>query len=81
MTPQTCPDCNLVSHNRLPKMTEIRIFHQGVGKNWPQNGLSRNGRVNFFECPKILRAWLQFDGKNVQLQALCLPDGGAKKRL
>ena len=81
MTLITCPDCNSDSHNRLPKMTKNRVFHLGVGINRPQNGLFRNGRVKFFKCPKILRAELQFDGKNLLLRGLCLPDGGAKKGL
>ena len=45
---QMCPDCNWVRQNRPSKMTKICIFYLGVGINRPQNGLSRNGRVNFF---------------------------------
>ena len=81
MTLKTFPDCNCVSHNRLPKMTEIRVFHLGVGINRPKNGRSRTGRVKFFACRKILRAELQFDGKTLSLRALCLPDGSVQKGL
>ena len=81
MTLKMCPDDKWVSYYRVPKIAEIQFFHRGVGINRPQNGLSRNGRVNFFRCPKILGSELQFDGKALSLQALCLPDGWFQKGL
>ena len=35
--------------------------------------------VRFLSCTRKLRLLLQFDGKKVSLQSLCLPDGGLKK--
>ena len=53
MTHLTCPDCNCVRQSRPPK-NHKNFFDLIVGINGPQNGLSRNGRVNLkvktFSC-------------------------------
>ncbi len=56
----------------------IQIFHQGDSKDRPQNGLYTIVELIFFECTTALRVWLQFDGENMLLQSVCLPDGGPK---
>ena len=54
MTLLMCLDCNRVSKNRLPKMTEFRFFHPRVGINRPQNSFFCYGGVKFFYAPKHL---------------------------